>query len=171
MFSGVWQIGFAKQRGALLRAVADGWTLSGILSLRGGLPFTVLSGRDNNLDGVSTDRANVTGNPNLDPNRSRSAVAQKWFNTAAFTQPSSGQDGNSGRNVLDGPGLRTLDLALFRDFRASERWTLQFRAEMTNALNQVNLGQPNATFSSPQFGTIRSANPMRQAQLGLRLAW
>jgi hypothetical protein len=48
---------------------------------------------------------------------------------------------------------------------------LEFKAEMTNALNIVNLGNPTTNRNSTAFGTIRSANTMRQAQLGLRLHW
>src|SRR5205823_1414505 len=100
-----------------------------IASFRSGIPVNVTSGRDNNLDGVNTDRPNLTGNPFLDPNRSRSDVSNAWFNTAAFIQNATGQVGNFGRNVLDGPGLRNVDIGVFRYFSIRERMKLQFRAE------------------------------------------
>ena len=78
------------------RAVVRGWTVSGIASFRSGTPFNVTSGRDNNLDGVNTDRANLVGIPFLDPHRSRSDVTNAWFNTAAFAQNAAGQVGNRG---------------------------------------------------------------------------
>ena len=47
----------------------------------------------------------------------------------------------------------------------------QVPGEFTNAFNLVNLGSPTATLSSSQFGQVRSANSMRQVQLGLRLTF
>jgi hypothetical protein len=131
----------------------------------------VTSGKDNNADGVNNDRANLIGNPFLDPSRSRAAVANEWFNIAAFAQNGAGQDGTSGRNILDGPGVRDVDLGLFRDLRLHENVNLQFRVEASNALNLVSLGQPNSVLNSPGVGTIRSGQPMRQVQVGLRLFW
>jgi len=109
----------------------------------------------------------------LDPNRSRSDVSNAWFNTAAFAAPATGTDGNLGRNVLDAPGSRNVDLGIFRNFKIRERMTLQARGEMTNAFNFVNLSAPNGTLSSPAFGTIRTTptGSMRNVQLGLRLTF
>lgn len=67
----------------MLRQILNGWTVSPIVNLASGLPFTVGSGRDNNLDANSNDRANVTGNPFLDPDRARAQAVAMWFNTAA----------------------------------------------------------------------------------------
>jgi len=169
--SGVWQIDYLKGQKAALRAMGNGWSLSGILSLRSGQPIGITSGKDNNLDGVSNDRPNLIGNPFLDPHRSRSAVTAEWFDPAAFAQPANGQDGNLARNVVDGPGFRNVDLSLFRSFKVRERMNLQFRMETINAFNLVSLSNPNGTASSPSFGKITAANQMRQAQLGLRLFW
>ncbi|HEY2940888.1 MAG TPA: TonB-dependent receptor, partial [Vicinamibacteria bacterium] len=151
-----------------LRAILDGWTLSTIVSVHSGEPFTVTSGRDNNLDGNNNDRANLVGDPQL-PDRPRSEAIQQWFNTAAFVPNAIGQDGNSGRNILDGPGYKNVDIALFRDFTLKNSLRLQFRAEATNAFNLVNLSNPNSNLNSSAVGTIRTSDPMRQVQLGLRL--
>jgi hypothetical protein len=151
--------------------VLNDWTVSGILTLRSGAPFTTTSGTDRNLDGMNNDRANLIGEPRLDPNRSRNDVSTLWFNPAAFTPAPLGPDGNSGRNILDGPGVRNIDLALFRDFGIREGIKLQFRAEMTNALNLVSLNNPNSALNSPAVGTIRGARGMRETQLGLRLTF
>jgi hypothetical protein len=53
--------------------------------------------------------------------------------------------GNSGRNILIGPGLTSLDFSLFKNNyikRISERFNLQFRAEMFNILNHSNFAPP-----------------------------
>jgi hypothetical protein len=155
----------------MLRGALNHWVLTGIITAKSGAPFTVTSGRDNNFDGINNDRADLVGNPNLDPNRSRSEVSNMWFNTAAFAQNAAGLPGTSGRNILDKPGSKNVALALFRDFPLSEHRILQLRCEMTNAFNLVNLQGPNTTRTSPAFGTIRDADPMRQVQLGLRFTF
>jgi hypothetical protein len=110
-------------------------------------------------------------NPYLDPNRPRAATTMMWFNTAAFRAPKTGTEGNSARNFLESPGVRDMDLGLFRDFRVREGWNLQFRAELTNALNMVNLGNPENAIGDAAFGQILSAGDMPKVQLGLRLTF
>ena len=129
------------------------------------------TGKDNNLDGNTTDRANIAGAAALDPHRGQALVSLEWFNTAAFASGANGTDGTSGRNILDAPGTKNVDLALFRNFKFHERMTFQARGEFTNAFNIVNLGAPTTTLSSSLFGQIRSASAMRQTQLGLRLTF
>jgi hypothetical protein len=165
----VWQINYFET--PVLRQALNGWTLSSIITLRSGAPLTITSGRDNNLDGTNNDRANLVGDPFLDPNRSRSDVSNRWFNVAAFAQNPAGTDGTSGRNILDDPGRKVIDAGIFRDFRLKESLTLQFRGELTNAFNVVNLSAPTTNLNSSAIGTIRSARDMRQAQVGLRLSF
>ena len=142
------------------------------MTLQSGLPFNITTGSDINLDGNNNDRVNVVGNPYLDPHRSRTDVSNAWFNTAAFAAAATGTDGNLGRNVLDGPGVRrTWTWACSATSEFTERLTLQARGEFTNAFNLVNLSNPNGTLSSAAFGTIRTAAAMRQVQLGLRLTF
>ena len=82
-----------------------------------------------------------------------------------------GTDGTSARNLLIGPGLKNVDLGIFRNFQISDRFTLQARGEFTNIFNLVNLNNPTATLSSNLFGQIRNAADMRQVQLGMRLTF
>ncbi|MBS1855832.1 MAG: TonB-dependent receptor [Acidobacteria bacterium] len=167
----IWDVSYYRGSNQAIRWLFNGWTVSPIVNLGSGLPFTVTTGKDNNYDGQSNDRANLIGNPYLDPNRSRAAVAAEWFNIAAFGPNPIGTDGTSARNLLDGPGFRNIDMGLFRDFTIHERMKMQFRAEFTNFFNMVSLNAPNAALSSSSFGRITSAREMRQLQLGLRLAW
>jgi hypothetical protein len=159
----------------VVRALLNGWSISPIIKLRSGLPFTVTNGNvDANLDGNTNDRAQLIGDPNID-----NPTAARWFNTAAFVQNrvvnGVATDGNSPRNVLDAPGYRVVDLAISRDFSLNERFKLRFRGEATNAFNMVSLGQPGAAVpagtTSTTFGVITSALPMRKMQFGLRLTF
>jgi hypothetical protein len=68
--------------------------------------------------------------------------------------------------------LQTMDIALVRAMRITEKLNLQVRAEAFNALNHTNLGTPNRYVNEPQFGTITMAmTPGRQIQLSARLSF
>lgn len=166
---------YFKNSPAVVRHILNGWSISPIIKIRSGLPFTITNGNvDANLDGVGTDRARLIGDPHID-----NPTAARWFNTAAFAQnlvvTGVATEGNSPRNFLDGPGYRVVDLAISRDFSLSERFKLRLRGEATNVFNMVNLGQPGAAVpsgaTSATFGVITSANPMRRMQFGARLTF
>ena len=178
--SAVWQPTYGYGGSAFLGALLNGWSISPIVRWHSGLPFTVSNGVDANLDGTSNDRARLVGDPHLS-----NPGSSEWFNIAAFAQnpvvTGSPVDGNSPRNLLDSPGFRTVDLAVFRDFKIRERFGLEFRAEATNSLNFVNLNNPGASVPNNfdpnnaatfgNFGTITGAGNMRELQLGLRLTF
>lgn len=169
----IWNLDYFGHFNPVLRSIINGWQLSAIVTFSSGLPINITTGSDNNLDGNNNDRPIVVGDPYLDPHRSRNDAAAEWFNIAAFIAPAKGQDGNLARNQLDGPGLKQVDGGVFRNFSIGERVVLQARGEFTNALNIVNLGNPNLTLSSSQFGriTTENSNGMRQVQLGLRMTF
>jgi outer membrane receptor protein involved in Fe transport len=53
--------------------------------------------------------------------------------------------GNSGRNILKGPGVTDLDFSIFKNNhvkRISENFNVQFRVEMFNILNHANFAPP-----------------------------
>ena len=170
VFSMVWRTDYFHSSSRLVRAMVNGWTISPVVTLHSGTPFSISSGTDTTLIG-GTSRANLVGNPNLDPHRSRNQVIAEWFNTAAFGVPAPELDGTSGRDILNGPGFKGVDMAISRDFKLHEKIMLQFRGEATNAFNLVSLGTPVATLTSGNFGQITSASAMRQAQLALRLSF
>jgi hypothetical protein len=164
----IWNLNYFDKVDPFLRSIVNDWQLSSIVTLQSGTPMSVVAGKDVNLDGNSNDRANLIGNPWLDPHRGQAIVINQWFNTAAFAIGANGTDGTAGRNILDAPGTKNVDLGLFRNFRIKERFTLQARGELSNAFNIVNLGTPGLTVGTALFGEIRSAGSMRQVQLGLR---
>jgi hypothetical protein len=170
--SGIWALNYFRNSPRFVRAVAGGWSISAISTMRSGTPLTITSGVDTNLDGNTGDRANLIGDPYLDPNRPRSEVVSQWFNTKAFGTVVSGHDGTAGRNILDGPGMKNVDMGIFRDFHPREKIRLTLRGEMTNAFNLVNLSNPGTGLnSSSNFGKVTTANAMRQVQLGLRMTF
>jgi len=182
--SAVWQPEFSYGGNGVVKAVLNGWSISPIVRYHSGVPFTVLNGVDANLDGAGGDRANLVGDPlsGACPNGASVGTPQCWFNIGAFTRnpvvTGSPADGNSARNLLDQPGFKTVDLAIFRNFRFYEKYALEFRVEGTNTFNMVNLSSPAATAPASAaapgtFGTISTVpgNSMRQLQLGLRFTF
>ena len=146
--------------------------MSAVVTLQTGTPLTIGAGQDRNLDGLTNDRADLVGNPALDPNRPRDELIEGWFNAAAFANPAIGTNGTSGRNILDGPGYRNVDVGIFRDVPLRGRSLFQFRIEATNVFNVVNLSNPGTNLAAPAtFGKIRSAKNMRQIQLGARVSF
>src|SRR6202022_540581 len=114
-------------------------------------------------------RAKATGQPVFGPG---THTADKWFNPAAFVAPAAFTYGNVGRNSVYGPRMQTLDLAIARAFRLTEKMDFQFRAEAFNALNKTNLGTPNRFVNTPQFGTITMAmTPGREMKGSARLSF
>ncbi|WP_260706175.1 TonB-dependent receptor [Edaphobacter flagellatus] len=168
----VWMLDYYHGSEFLMKNLINGWQISPIIKLRSGSPFTVTSGSDVNLDGTNNDRPNLTGNPARKTSFNRLDQTSRWFDSSAFTIPALGSDGTAPRNVLDAPGYKNIDVALFRNFKFYERYNLQFRGEFTNFFNTVNLSNPSASLANlSTVGTIRSASPMRQTQLGLRLTF
>ena len=175
----VWRLNYYHGDRLLARGVINGWTISPIINVHSGFPFSVLNGIDANLTGNSSaERAELV--PGQNPVLSNRTAA-KWFNTAAFCQipslsptcPSNGIsiDGNSARNMLRGPTFKDVDLAISRDFVFKEHLDLQLRADAYNVFNMVSLNPPGATVGSATFGVITSASAMRQLQLGLRFTF
>jgi hypothetical protein len=107
----------------VLNALLGGWQFSGILTLRSGTPFTVTtSGGITNAGGA--DRPNRLADGTL-PSEQRNV--DHWFDLAAFKVQPQFTYGNSGRNILFGPGLRNIDLSLTKSFPLGETRRLQFR--------------------------------------------
>jgi hypothetical protein len=171
----VWQLHYYHGNSLLARGFANGWTISPIVNIHSGFPFTVLNGKDANLTGnSSTERAELV--PGQNPALSNRTTAE-WFNIAAFSQNAANLlngiavNGNSGRNMLRGPRFKDVDLAISRDFVFREHLDLQVRADAYNVFNVVSLNVPGATVGTATFGVITSASAMRQLQLGLRLTF
>jgi hypothetical protein len=86
-----------------------------------------------------------------------------------------------GRNVLRGPHVTNLDIALAKTTSLTERYKLEFRAELFNALNHPEFAQPTladgaTNIEGPTFGQITSTGTFRGAtprigQFALRLTF
>jgi hypothetical protein len=151
--------------------VTEQLAADGITTLGTGVPYTIFSGVDSNLDGVPTDRPDTVGNPNPGGGRSRAQTVQEFFNTAAFAQvPANVSYGNTGRNSLIGPSVINTDsdFSVLRDLPMAHDSVLQFRSEPFNFFNNVNLQNPNNTLTNPLFGQISGSANARIVQFALK---
>ena len=132
-----------------------GWQFNGIFNARTGLPVNVIR---NTSQGISA-RPDLVGDPYLeDP------TVDAWFNTAAFSVAGLGTTsdpvpGSAGRNILRGPGYKSLDASLFKSFSLNsirEGMRFQIRIEAFNITNTTNFANPNAMYGSTNFGKITS---------------
>ncbi len=125
------------------KALTHGWEVNGILKFQNGEPVNVLTGQDNSGTAEGEDRATITG-PALNSNRSvqQHSFAQ-YLNQNSFAVPAAATYGNLGRNQVIGPGFGDVDLSLIKNMPIyKERVPAQFRVEMFNVFNRVNLAQP-----------------------------
>ncbi|HYW47055.1 MAG TPA: carboxypeptidase-like regulatory domain-containing protein [Bryobacteraceae bacterium] len=182
--------GRGKQFGSSMNRVADlivgGWQTNGILTLRTGDAFT-MSGTS--CHGVWSKCmpdyvAGFSGSGNVAPSGGR--TPNEWFDTSNYTVAFSNQaagiatGGNVGLQTLTGPPTKTLDFSIFKNFRLTERFNVQFRGEAVNLGNfailnnpDANLGDSRAYGGNGNFGVITSsvAGTERHLQFSLRLTF
>ena len=181
----VWDVRGPKT--GILGSLIGGWQLSGVAHWQTGFPFTVANGTDRNGDGqADPDRPDIsnaaapvnaravikescptgfgnpdaTGTPCIDPT------------TVHFIEGSGNPNGKTvGRNTLWAPGLDNLDLGIAKRFRFSERTNLEYRLDMFNALNTLNLGYRVAsrTVSGTAAGAFLDFNQTESVARTMRM--
>ena len=163
--------GPGKMIGGNLHGVAalltGGWQMNGITSFRSGDALSVYSNVSNDRGNRAGNFANRLSDGNLPADQ---RTAARWFDTSAFADPQFSVYGNAGEGILRGPGAANLDLSFFKNIRIREGKTLQFRWEMFNAFNNVNLSDPNTTVGW-NFGVIVGAATAREMQVGLKFVF
>lgn len=160
-------------RPGVANVILGNWNASGILSLQSGFPVSVYSASD------YSNTASASPRPDRICQGDGAKTVASWFNTDCFTTASlesaltagTPRFGNSGRNILDGPSMVGLDLALYKEFHFGDRVHLEFRAEAFNSLNHANFGLPDSSAGTGNFGVIGSANDPRDIQFGLKLVY
>jgi len=172
-FNGSYRLPFWQNRTDLTGSLLGGWTISAVVRLAHGTPFTVSdTGRDLNFDGFSEARPilldpSILGATVDDPDTSTSILARARFRAAQFGDTSD----IIGRNTFFGDGIITTDLALMKAFRFEWGHSLVVRFEAYNAFNRVRYAFPTADLSNNNFGRILTGATTyapRALQLGLQ---
>jgi hypothetical protein len=183
VINGTWEIPTPKSMSGPAQFALGGWELGLIYTASDGVPFTptwgtgsdpalTQSGDDwafpNRLGGSGCNRLTNPGNPNHYIKTECFAIPTAP--TLAFWQancvgPAYPQcfnlRGNAGRNTLIGPGVSELDFSLFKNNyvkRISERFNVQFRAEIFNILNHVNFAPPSTPTNTDIFDGTGAVN-------------
>ncbi|MGA2715724.1 MAG: hypothetical protein ABSG41_21700 [Bryobacteraceae bacterium] len=150
------------------------WRIDTLTTVQSGLPFTPQLAT-NGLNNGGYQLPDRIGSGSL-PSSQRSVM--NWFNTsvdstnAVFLTPAPFQYGNSGFDILRGPGLATVDAALSREFAVREKLHLQTRIEAFNVMNRTNLALPQRILELESSGVIsHTATSSRNIQLVARLTW
>jgi len=145
---------------AIGRAVLGGWQLNGVWSTVTGAPTTVFGSPDFRSSG-NHQTVDLVG-----PIKKLGCLGPgdncHWYDPTSFApvptfvDPAVDLDGvarqhrfgNTGRNIaVYGPGHSNLDLGLFKHFKLTERFDMQFRAEGLNFLNH-----PTWTWTTDEWG-------------------
>lgn len=159
---------FLSHSGRLVTSLVSNWQFSGVTTWMSGLPLTVIESNDASLNSDCCT---------LRPNRIASGFVSnptihEWFNPNAFVTPPLYTFGNSARSILRGPSFFEPDWSLARSFRFGEDHRLQFRWEVFDAFNNINLANPNTDISSALVGQITNIEaPNRTMEFGLHLFW
>jgi len=168
---------WASDASGFKEAIIGGWQFNTNIYIQSGLPFDV------GYAGSGSDRDVGPGRPDLIGDPDGPKTQDEWFNAtpigeagSAFGRPARGTFGNMERNSLTGPGFWNVDASLFKRFQVTNSSNLEFRVEVVNLFNHVNLGQPNNTVGvpgdpRPSAGLITSTaaqNQMRNLQFALR---
>jgi hypothetical protein len=160
---------FLNQMPRVANAVLGGWRLSSTMMLQTGQYFTPsFAGADPSNTNHPGGRPDVIPGVSTVPAGGQSIA--DWVNLNAFEVPgcptttpvcgnpaSLGRFGDAGNNILAGPPMRNVDLALQKDFHPVERILLNFEVQATNAFNHPNFGNPSANISSPATGAVITA--------------
>ncbi|HVN78662.1 MAG TPA: TonB-dependent receptor [Terriglobia bacterium] len=161
---------FGNRWNPVLNGVAGNWQLSGILQLRGGFPLTI-SASDASGTFSRGPRANCNGPAQVfGSSQNAPDGGLQWFDPSPYGSPATGTFGTCGIGTVRGPGLRTANLSLQKEFPIGERRRLEFRAEFINFTNTPIFNSPaSASWLGPLLGTIGWSQGARNIQFGLKL--
>jgi hypothetical protein len=182
VFSAIFDTPFDRHDDGFWRKFLADFSIAPIFQAASGRPFTVLTGRDANLDfGPFTDRPSVAS-PG-DPGAFTSPFVQGVGfiaptvcpSTATALTGSNGCTGSLGRNTFARPETWQLDLRLARRIHFGERWNMELIADVFNLFNRFNVADVNQ-LCDPIGGRCIAGQPTaagdpRQFQFGAKLNW
>jgi outer membrane receptor protein involved in Fe transport len=169
----------------VVRAVFDGWQISGLTSALSGatVPFNysiqTVSDQTGGAGAGIDSRVDLTCDPNL------SRGDRSWdraFRTECVAAPSlaSNRVGSANLDDLIGPGYLNWDITFSKNIPLGGTRRAQFRTELYNAFNNVQFASVNATAAfdangvlltgpTQEFGRYTAARDARRIQLTLRI--
>jgi hypothetical protein len=180
----IWELPFGKGKPVLTNAsraldlLVGGWQLTGDLVLMSGQGFTASYANCGSDEDVGVCRPDLVGSTSVsDQSRDHwyqgaaDVLANNGDTSGPWKRPAIGTLGDAGRNTLPGPGWFNTDMSLNKSFALGETVRAQFRTEVFNIFNHVNLGNPDGCVDCGNAGRIFALAPnalMRRLQFGLR---
>jgi len=172
VLSGAYQLPFGRGRkfggGAnrLVDALIGGWEVSAFWLLQGGNPLQVSQSGGVLWNG--TQRPNLIGDPSTS-GRVQDRI-NNYYNPAAFSRPDPDTFGTAPRYLnYRGPGIRTIDAALLKNWTTREGQRFEFRLEAVNATNTPIFSDPASAYGASNFGQITGTKVgPRNVQLGFK---
>jgi len=184
-----YELPFGKHQGASGKLL-NGWSISGITTIQGGVPLTFTDSAAGTIYGASGGRAQMCSGYTHGDIATSGDIHQRlggvsggsYINKDVFCAPPTGGIygngtgyGNSGVGIFLGPGQFNWDISLLKDIKIREGHSFQFRTEFYNAFNHAQFGAPNTARNTTSgaadrnFGTITSTtvNP-RIIQFGFK---
>lgn len=141
-----------KNSNTFVRQVAGGWESNTIVNYASGNALTIQGNNGlGDLTGTGTS-GSFTGRPLRDysqPCHVSGGDRLQWLNPKAFTWDGYklGSFGNSSPGACPGPPVTNVDFAIVKNWKATERMKVQFRAEMFNVFNH-----PQFRFNGQNLG-------------------
>ncbi|MBM3793455.1 MAG: TonB-dependent receptor [Acidobacteria bacterium] len=154
---------------AAMRHAIGGWQVSTIFNAQSGSPINLT-----HPTGISGTRPDYVGGQLTLGDYRQTLI---YLNRAAFAAVPENNLGNAirlgnlGRNALRGPGRWVADISFGKNFNVKERYRFQVRADLFNALNHTNYGNPDTNIESANFGRIASTAGAREIQLNARFVF
>jgi hypothetical protein len=164
---------FGNVSGVIAKLIS-GWGINGITTFQSGPPLSFVTATNNTNSFGGTSRPNVSANCGKYVEGSAQSRIAKWFNTACFAAPAAFQFGSESRTDpnLRAAGINNFDFAAFKSTDLTDRFRLEFRAEVFNLFNRVQFSAPNTTVGSTAFGIVAAQqNNPRLVQFALRLRY
>lgn len=157
-----YSVPFFKNSSGFVRALLDGYELSGITRLQAGRPYTITAA--SSVGG--TRRADVLTGVNLYIKDNR-----QWLNPAAFAAAPGNRLGSSGVSIVTGPILAVTDFSVRKRFRFGEKRDLRIQGDIFNAFNRNNFSNMQTVVTNANFGTLTVSGPGRSIQLGIKFGF
>ena len=166
---------YGSEVNGVVNAIAGGWRVSSSFIFHSGFAQTIFASSDTSGTGGFSTRADcVAGVPSKIPMTFDPVTHGFTFlNPLAVTTPATGTFGNCPVGAFDGPGLKTANISLAKDFSITERQSLEFRVDMTNFTNTpiFNFGQEYSgqhTAGASNYGEIFTSQGARNIQFALK---
>ncbi len=147
-----WGVGKHWLHNGPVAAVLGNWQIAGSITALTGTPIGLVGASGSSLN---TPGENQTANQ-VAPVQILHGIntGNPWFSTNSFTQPTGVAFGTSGRNIFTGPGLFTVNLSAFKNFKIHERYNIEVRAETFNFTNTPQFANPQTSITSSTYGYV-----------------